>query len=313
MVQITDYKPEGWRIDSRENKAAIKSYQTLSDSCIQGKILEARAEMCSSSHDLIVDLGCMKGIIPKNEGAVGIMQGTARDISIISRVNKPVAFKVTGFSKNENGETEAILSRRLAQEECLEHYVSKLSPGDIIPAQVTRLEQFGCFVDIGCGISSMIPIDMISVSRISHPSDRFSVGDRIFCIVKSNGDERIALSHKELLGNWNENAEKFSVGETVSGIIRSVESYGIFVELTPNLAGLAEPHEGARVGQYASVYIKNIVPERMKIKLIIVDCFDADYKNTPLEYFLKEGHISSWTYSPYNCKRKIESIFEEEL
>lgn len=59
---------------------------------------------------------------------------------------------------------------------------------------------------------------------------------------------RVSLSHKELLGTWEENAALFSPGETVSATVRSVESYGIFVELTPNLAGLAEPKAGVRAG-----------------------------------------------------------------
>ena len=125
---------------------------------------------------------------------------------------------------------------------------SNANPGDIIPARVTHLEQFGCFVDVGCGIPSLIPIDAISVSRISHPSDRFKVGQDIKVIIKSLDNGRIWLSHKELFGTWSENAAMFKTGETVSGIVRSVEDYGIFIELTPNLAGLAEPRHEVSVG-----------------------------------------------------------------
>ena len=57
--------------------------------------------------------------------------------------------------------------------------------GDIIPARVTHLESFGAFVDIGCGVSSLLSVDSISVSRISHPSDRLSVGDSIYAVIKS--------------------------------------------------------------------------------------------------------------------------------
>ena len=307
---MANYKPEGWLIDTAENRNILKSFQNLSDACMQGKIVEGRAVVCNSEHDLIVDLGCMRGIIPKNEGAIGIAEGKAKDISIISRVNKPVAFKVTGFRKNVAGMIEAELSRRLAQEECCENYISKLRSGDVIEAQATHLEPFGCFVDIGCGISSLIPIDMISISRIAHPSDRFKVGDRLYGVVKDNdGKGKISLSHKELLGNWTQNAERFIPGETVAGIVRSVESYGIFIELAPNLAGLAEVRDDVRVGQRASVYIKSVIPEKMKIKLIIVDCFDADYENPELEYYITEGHLSNWRYSPENCSKIIETQF----
>jgi Fe-S cluster assembly ATP-binding protein len=61
----------------------------------------------------------------------------------------------------------------------MNEYISKLACGDVIPAKVTHLEPFGCFADIGCGIVSLIPIDAISVSRISHPGDRFFNGQDI--------------------------------------------------------------------------------------------------------------------------------------
>ena len=125
--------------------------------------------------------------------------------------------------------------------------------------------------------------------------------------IDENG--RITLSHKELLGTWEENAARFSVGETVPGIVRSVEKYGIFVELSPNLAGLAEFSDGIEPGSHAGVYIKSIIPSKMKIKLIIVDSFDADYPVEPPEYFIGEGHIDRWVYSPAESDKVIESVF----
>ena len=67
--------------------------------------------------------------------------------------------------------------------------------------------------------------------------------------------------------------------------------------LTPNLAGLAEVKEGIRAGQQASVYIKNIIPSRMKVKLIIIDTFDYDYRPAPPQYFIEGNHIDHFTYS----------------
>jgi len=166
-------------------------------------------------------------------------------------------------------------------------------------------------VDVGCGVTSLIPIDSISVSRISHPRDRFRPGQELLAVVKSiNADGRITLTHKELLGSWEENAALFAPGETVSGIVRSVEKYGVFVELTPNLAGLAEVKEGACPGQQASVYIKNLLPEKMKIKLIIVDAFDASYYPPQLKYHITSGRLQRWRYSPACCERVVETIFE---
>ena len=308
---MKEYLPEGFLYGTPENTALLSSYQCLSECLRNGTILEAPCIVCNSSHDLVVDLGCMRGIIPREEGAVGIAEGTTKDIALISRVNKPVCFVVTDFERDDNGIVRAVLSRRKAQEMCEENYVAKLIPGDVIPARVTHMEQFGCFVAIGCGIPSLIPIDLISVSRISHPSDRFSVGQDIKAVVKSFENGRVCLTHKELLGTWEQNAALFSQGETVTGIVRSIEDYGIFVELTPNLAGLAEPQGGISINQHAGVYIKAIIPEKMKIKLVIVNAVTPDntYHNNELNYFINSGHIDRWIYSVEKSRKRIDTYF----
>lgn len=304
------FKPEGQFITTEENRRYLSSPFSLRDAYYSEAFLEGRVTRCDSEHNLHIDLGCMKGIIPRNEGALGIEDGSVRDIALISRVNKPVVFVITGFVTEESGETVAMLSRRRVQQECMESYISALSAGDIIPATVSHIEGFGVFCDIGAGLSALMPIDSISISRIPHPSARFSAGQSIKAVVKSiDSAGRITLSHKELLGTWEQNAALFSVGETVPGIVRSVEKYGIFVELTPNLAGLAEFSEGIEPGCHAGVYIKSIIPSKMKIKLIIVDSFAADYPAEPPKYFLEDGRIDRWLYSPPESEKIIESVF----
>lgn len=306
------FMPEGLLISSGENLNLLTSKAFLKEAYYSGKIIEARAVMCDREHNLHVDLGVMKGIIPREEGAIGISDGSVRDIAIISRVNKPVVFKITDFIEDETGRTTAILSRKQVQEECVREYISHLVVGDVIDAKVTHMESFGVFADIGAGVSALLPIDSISVSRIPHPSVRFKTGDEIKAVVKNiDSDNRITLSFKELLGTWEQNASEFSAGETVPGIIRSVEKYGVFVELKPNLAGLAEYVPDVRPGQHASVYVKSLIPERMKIKLIIVDSFDAEYPDSTVEYYTHAQHIDRWVYSPECCEKVIESVFEE--
>ncbi len=304
------YYPENYLIGTQENKNALSSRAAIKEAYYSGKILEVRATVCDKDHNLHVDLGVMKGIIPRNEGAIGIDDGSVRDIAIISRVNKPVMCKIIDFTTDEKGEIVAVLSRRAVQQDCMKEYVSTLVPGQVIEAVVTHMESFGVFADIGAGICALMPIDSISVSRIPHPSARFTAGEKIKAVVKSVDENgRITLSYKELLGTWEENAALFKAGETVPGIVRSVERYGIFVELKPNLAGLAEYVPGVVPGQHASVYIKNLIPERMKIKLIIVDSFDAEYPNEPVEYYNKDSFIDRWVYSPECCNKKVETVF----
>ncbi len=308
---MTDFMPEGELLGLPSNALHTANAAALEDIMKKGIIAEAICTLCDSNHNLIVDLGFAQGFIPKNEGAIGIEEGTTRDIALISRVNKPVCFVVTDIKTDSNGKYRITLSRKKAQEKCVENYISKLKAGDVINAKITHLEAFGAFVDIGCGIPSLIPIDLISVSRISHPADRFEVGQNIRAVVKSTDDGKITLTHKELLGTWQENADLYSIGETVTGIVRSVENYGIFVELTPNLAGLAEVKEGVEAGNMVSVYIKAIIPEKMKVKLIIVDKFSTrkSVKPLPCRYFGEETHIDSWIYSTDSCSKNVRTDF----
>lgn len=308
------YAPEGTYMARPENRDMLSSPDALQRAMERGDILEAIARLCDSQMALHFELGGMPAIMPREE-VQHLRDGEeSKDIAILTRVGKPVCFKVIGFTHLEDGRVAAVLSRRAAQAECAECFINTLIPGDIIPARITHMENFGAFVDIGCGIVSLLSIDCISVSRITHPSDRFSVGDRINCVVKEIDEEgRIYVSHRELLGTWEQNAAYFSPGETVAGIVRSVESYGIFVELAPNLAGLAELKPDVLVGDTAAVYIKSIIPEKMKIKLIIIDHYPAE-PDKDLQYFIdaeKHRHIDRWQYSPLGASKCIETVFSE--
>ncbi|MBQ7898067.1 MAG: S1 RNA-binding domain-containing protein [Clostridia bacterium] len=301
-----NYFPEGMLIKTPRNREALTSLASLEEARTNAKVLEARVNLCTSHFELILDLGVCRGIIPREEVAWSEDGAPPRDIAVITRVGKAVSFVIDRIEYPENSQPVAYLSRRRAQEMCVKNYLNMLEVGDVIDARVTHFEPFGAFCDIGCGIISLLSIDSISVSRISHPDDRFSVGQLIKAVVKSREEPlmvennisrgRIALSHKELLGTWEENASRFEIGQTVAGVVRSIENYGIFVELAPNLAGLAEWKSGVEVGQIASVYIKNIIPSKMKVKLVIVDSYTGDRHFIKNEYYITEGNVSSWKY-----------------
>ena len=318
---LNRYKPEGTLYTTSENREYITSPLGLERAMSDGRILEAPILLCDSEMRLHVDLYGILGIIERDEAVFSPTGEPTKDIAVITRVGKPTCFKVIGFYE-ENGKRIARLSRRAAQAECFSAYVSALECGDIIEAKVTRLESFGAFADIGCGIISLLSIDCISVSRISHPSDRLSVGESLWVAVKSIDKElgRVFLTQRELLGTWEENAREFTVGQTVAGIIRSVESYGIFIELTPNLAGLAELRSeedkevlSELIGQPCAVYIKSIIPERMKIKLVLIDVCRGEHRKAPPKYYIGGNscqHIDYWRYSPENAVKTVETLFE---
>ena len=88
---------------------------------------------------------------------------------------------------------------------------------------------------------------------------------------------------------------------------------GAFIELTPNLAGLAEYRSDVTQGQAAAVYIKSLIPEKMKVKLVIVDPYRGIPPKPLPHSFLPEDtlHIHRWRYSPDCCDRVIESVFDK--
>ena len=315
------YLPEGLLSATPQNREYVSSLSGLERAMNEGKILESTVLLCDSQMRLHIDLYGIKGIIERDEVVYNRDNSPTKDIAIITRVGKPVCFKVISI-EFDGGKPVAFLSRRAAQLECMHNYIDCLLCGDIIKARISHLENFGAFVDIGCGITSLLSVDCLSVSRISHPSDRLSVGEYVYTVVKSREEEsgRIFVSMRELLGTWEENAALFEAGQTVAGIIRSVEDYGVFVELTPNLAGLAELREANRekltasIGRYAAVYIKSIIPERMKIKLVLIDSFKGDPPTPEVKYFVdveNTSHMDSWKYSPTLSNKTVETVFEK--
>ncbi len=299
--------PEGILWKSSENRENIETIEAIVNSFVNKKTIEVMAVRCDSSHNIIVDFGHVCGVIPKNEAVYSPFE-RVKDIAIISKVGKPVIAKITSVNFSGN-EPEITLSRKAVQKEFYDFFLMNRKVGNVIIGRITHIDNFGCFVDIGCGIISLLPIDMISVSRIENPKDRFYVGQTIKAVIKNMDDGKILLSHKELLGSWEQNAALYSIGETVFGVVRTIKDYGIFVELTPNLAGLAEYRDDVSVGDCVSVYIKNIIPDKMKVKLVIISKSEQNEPMRKLNYFEEKRHIDSFIYSPSNSSKKVVTYF----
>ena len=318
------YLPEGQLLPTARNRELTGSLIGLEAAMETGAIIEGTAVLCDTNFNLHVEfpsLPNVRGIIPRDEVALCRDGEQPKDIAILTRVGKAVACKVTGIENSPLGGCTVLLSRRLAQTDCAACYLDTLIPGDIIRARVTHMESFGAFVDIGCGMPSLLSVDAISVSRISHPRDRLYNGQLLWVAVRSIDRERarIFVSLRELLGTWEQNAARYSPGQTVAGIVRSVEEYGVFVELAPNLAGLAELRECDRVttealvGRTATVFIKSIIPERMKVKLVLIDTYQGEpSSHVKLPYFISgedTSHIDRWVYSPTGARKCVETVF----
>ena len=306
MPENRQYLPEGLRPQVPITLAVLQ------EAMAAGTILEAPVERCDTRYTLHLPLGSTEGLMPRQEVLSPWISGAERDIAVLSRVGKPTCFQVTDIHADEKGAPVALLSRRAVQERALADFLEHLGPGSVVTAVVTRLESFGAFLDIGCGIVAMLPIEYISVSRISHPGERFQPGQKILAAVRSVDKERrrFTMTHRELLGTWMENASRFRPGETVRGVVRSVKEYGSFVELAPNLSGLADAKEGLRPGDGVSVFIKSIRPERMKIKLQVIETLPPPSALEPLRYQITDGVLDRWVYSPPGYeKTPVETVF----
>lgn len=289
--------------------ASFFTLESLLDAYQNHTVLFAKALVYDRGKGLKFNLGGYEAFMPNSEVYLSFDEDNIKEAAIATRVNKMVCFVVTEITQN-GAEYYFEISRKKAQQQFFDTYISTLQNGDIIPCCVTHIDRFGAFCDIGYGISALLPIDFVSVSRIQSPADRFFVGQNIYACIKSIDDTgRIVLSHKELLGTWLENAAYFKAGTSTTGIVRSIEDYGIFIELAPNLAGLAECCEGIEIGDVVNVYIKNILPDKMKIKLVIISTLKEETFLPEIKYFITEGRIKHWKYSTENCSKMIETVF----
>jgi len=261
-----------------------------------GEIFRAMCVKCDEYHNLHVDLGPVRGIIPREEAALGLSEGKVREIAVLSRVGKPVSFQVLDYT----GRDCAVLSRRAAQLEARDYFLNAMRPGDVIPALVQSTADFGVFGDIGCGFTALMRIERCCISRLSSTKDLYRPGQGIYAAIASIDDSEwlVNLTGRELLGTWDQNADGFRPGQTVTGTVRSILPYGAFVELTPNLSGLAEPVPGLTTGCRVSVYIRAILPEHHKIKLNILDLLPPAPPPEKQQYFIREGHLDRWEYFP---------------
>lgn len=293
-MRRTEYLPEGAHPLFPEHQPL----SVLQEAMDSQTVLEGVAVRCDGGRNLTVHFGGYEGTIPRIDAIHPAISGAERDIAILSRVGKPVCFTVTGIEVDGGGRPRLTLSRRAAQEQAIAWLLEHAAVGSVLPARVTHMESFGAFVDLGCGVTSLIPLENLSVSRVSHPSDRFRVGQDVLAVVTDIDVTacRFYLTHKELLGTWLENAASFAPGEAVPGIVRGVKEYGVFIELTPNLSGLAEWRGDVLPGDRVSVYIKSIRPDTRKIKLQIIQDLGPAREPGELRYFITDGPVENWRY-----------------
>lgn len=262
------FVPEGWN-----NEITQINQTNLNQYLENNQILQGLVKECDSNYNLYVNFeNGLNGVIPREEiEGINLQEDGLPKVNLCTgKVHKFVQFKV----KEIDSQNRVILSRKQVQEEALSWVKNDLKVGDKVTGIVKSIKPYGAFIEIGGGVVGLAHIEDLSVARIKTPYERVKIGQKVEVMVKSINREqgKIILSYKETLGSWEENAKKFTSGIKVKGKVRETEKNknGIFIELTPNLVGMAEYEEGLKYGQEVEVYIKKIDTNRKKVKLVIV-------------------------------------------
>ncbi len=261
------FEPEGW--DNEITKLDRNNWKSYKES---NEILQGLVSKCDDNYNLYIKFeDGLVGKIPRSEvEAIKTENNGLPKTNLCSgKVHKFVQFKIKDIENDE-----LILSRKEVQKEAINWIKNDLEIGQKVDGIVKNIKPYGAFIEIGGGIVGLVHIEDLSVARIKSPYERIKIGQKVEIVVKSINREqgKVILSYKEILGSWEENASKFTVGTKVKGKVRETEKNknGIFIELTPNLVGMAEYEDGLEYGQDIDVYIKKIDYDRKKVKLLIV-------------------------------------------
>jgi small subunit ribosomal protein S1 len=206
-----------------------------------------------------------------------------------SRVSKPedvlsVGQEIRVRVLKVDPETKKIsLGLKQLEAEPWETAPQRFVPGQRVSGQVTRIMDFGAFVEIEPGIEGLIHISEMSWGKkVRHPSNVVKPGDRVDAVILSVKPEerRIALGLKQTLADpWLEVRQKYPVGSQIEGPVTKLMNFGAFVQIADGIEGLVHiseivadrrlnhPSEVLRVGQVVKAQVLAIDEEKRQIKL----------------------------------------------
>lgn len=262
------FVPEGWK-----NEVTYLDSKNINEYYKNGNILQGLVKECDEAYNLHINFeNGLTGIMPREEieGINVETNGLPKANLCTGKVHKFVQFKVKEIAEDK----QIVLSRKAVQQDALQWIKNDLKVGQTVTGIVKSIKPYGAFIEIGGGVVGLVHIEDLSIARIKTPYERLKIGQKVDIMVKSiNRDTgKVILSHKELLGTWEDNIKKFQLGTKIKGIVRETEKNknGIFIELNPNLVGMAEYQEGLQYGQEIDVLIKKIDEQKKKVKLVVI-------------------------------------------
>jgi|SaaInlStandDraft_7_1057024.scaffolds.fasta_scaffold05760_4 small subunit ribosomal protein S1 len=209
----------------------VKTYEA--DEIIQGVVV------AKAKGGLTVDIG-LKAFLP----------GSQIDLRPIRNLEKLISekfdMKIIKMNKKRGN---IVLSRRILLEEqrkqLREGTLGKMSEGNLIEGIVKNITEYGVFIDLG-GIDGLLHITDMSWGRVNHPSEMFSIGDKVTVMVLKydKEKERVSLGLKQTSSDpWVDVDTKYPVSTQIKGRVVSITDYGVFVELEKGIEGLVHISE----------------------------------------------------------------------
>ena len=204
---------------------------------VEGSVIEC-VVTGSNTGGLEVKVNSLSGFMPMSQ----IDRFRVEDVSgYINQKLQAVVMEVNPDKRKLVVSRRAILDR--GNEEKREALMQELEAGQLRDGTVTKLMDFGAFVDLG-GAEGLIHISKVSWTRVKNPSEVLEVGQKVRVKVEKIGDGRISLSHRDTLEHpWKTIAGQFAVDEIVTGKVTKVMDFGAFVQLAPGVEGLVHISE----------------------------------------------------------------------
>lgn len=222
-----------------------------------------------------VDLGGIEGMVHLSEISHGRINHPAEVLQIGQQVN----VKVLKVEQDKERKPKISLSIKALEPDSWEKGLG-FKEGEVIRGKVSRLTDFGVFVEVAPGVDGLVHISEISYDRISHPHQLFHVGDWVEVLVLGIDPDarRISLSIKEAtlkkrLEDESQKTVRLEVGQVLRGIVEEVKPYGLFVRLPQfgaKVKGLL-PNEELRVSEKGDVKKRFPRGKEIQVEIISID------------------------------------------
>lgn len=272
-----------------------KVWDELAKDFEAGKILTATVKEVIKG-GLSLSLKGIRAFMPASQSSLGFQADLA------GLVGQDVQVKMIEFDAAKH---RVVVSRRVvleaAKQKAEAEFYQTVEIGQRLQGKVTRVTQFGAFVDLGSGVEGLIHISELSWNRVKSVEEVLKVGQTVEVVVikVDTENKKISLSLKQIKSHpWVEAIQQFSEGQICSGEVTKLESFGAFIRIAPHVEGLAhisqisekrisKPDEVLKVGEKVNVKIIKIDYENRKVSLSLKQ-IASDQQEQEKEAFLGE-------------------------